>query len=49
LVVVMLTTRSPIACTGLVLTIGAVKVLSLVRAHRVGIPAPLGCASAATS
>jgi CDP-diacylglycerol--glycerol-3-phosphate 3-phosphatidyltransferase len=49
LVVVMLTTRSPIACTVLVLTIGAVKVLSLVRAHRVGIPAPVGCASVATS
>ncbi|MDQ1625142.1 MAG: CDP-diacylglycerol---glycerol-3-phosphate 3-phosphatidyltransferase [Actinomycetota bacterium] len=49
LVVVMLITRSPIACTVLVLAIGTVKVLSLLRAHRVGIPAPVGCASAATS
>ena len=49
LVVVMLTTRSPIACTALVLTISAVKILSLVRAHRVGIPAPVGCASVAAT
>jgi CDP-diacylglycerol---glycerol-3-phosphate 3-phosphatidyltransferase len=44
LVVVMLTTRSPAACTFLVLAISALKIASLVRLHRAGIPAPTGCA-----
>jgi hypothetical protein len=44
--VLMLTTRSPAACTVLVLVIGAVKVASLVRLHRAGVPTLTGCAAA---
>ena len=44
LVLVMLTTRSPAACTVLVLAIIAVKVTSLTRLHRMGVPCPVGCA-----
>jgi CDP-diacylglycerol--glycerol-3-phosphate 3-phosphatidyltransferase len=46
LVVLMLTTRSPAACTVLVLAIGSVKVASLVRLHRAGVPTLTGCAAA---
>ena len=46
LVILMLTTRSPAACTALVLLITVVKVFSLVRLHRSGVPAPVGCAAA---
>ncbi len=49
LVVVMLTTRSPAACTALALVIACVKVLSLVRLHRMGVPAPVGCAAVSSS
>ena len=36
LVILMLTTRSPLACTALALSVTAVKVGSLVRVHRIG-------------
>ena len=49
LIVLMLTTRSPAACTGLVLAISMVKVASLVRLHRAGVPAPIGCAAGSAS
>jgi len=49
LVLLMLTTRSPAACTALVLAITAVKVTSLIRLHRIGVPAPVGCALASAS
>ena len=45
LLVVMLTTRSALACTVLVLGIWAIKVCTLVRLHRVGVPLPTGCAA----
>lgn len=44
LVLVMLTTRSPAASTVLVLAVIAVKVASLTRLHRMGVPVPVGCA-----
>jgi CDP-diacylglycerol---glycerol-3-phosphate 3-phosphatidyltransferase len=49
LILLMLTTGSAAACTVLVLGIIAVKVGSLVRLHRVGVPAPVGCAALATA
>lgn len=49
LVLVMLTTRSPAACIALVLVITGVKVASLTRLHRMGVPAPVGCALASAS
>ena len=49
LVLLMLTTRSPAACTALVLAIIGVKVASLIRLHRMGVPAPVGCALASAS
>jgi len=49
LIVVMLTTRSPAACTALVLAITIVKVASLIRLHRDGVPAPAGCAASNAS
>ena len=49
LILVMLTTRSPAACTALVLVIIGVKVVSLTRLHRMQVPAPVGCAMASTS
>jgi CDP-diacylglycerol--glycerol-3-phosphate 3-phosphatidyltransferase len=45
LVAAMLLTRSPVVCTVLALSVLAVKVGSLVRVHRVGVPAPAGCAA----
>jgi CDP-diacylglycerol--glycerol-3-phosphate 3-phosphatidyltransferase len=45
LVAAMLVTRSPVVCTTLALTVAAVKVGSLVRVHRAGVPAPTGCAA----
>ena len=45
LVAAMLLTRSPVACTALALSVTAVKVGSLVRVHRIGVPAPTGCAA----
>ena len=49
LILVMLTTGSPAACTALVLVIIAVKVVSLTRLHRMQVPAPVGCAMASAS
>jgi CDP-diacylglycerol--glycerol-3-phosphate 3-phosphatidyltransferase len=49
LIVVMLTTRSPAACIALVLVITGVKVASLTRLHRMGVPAPVGCAVVSAS
>jgi CDP-diacylglycerol---glycerol-3-phosphate 3-phosphatidyltransferase len=49
LVLLMLTTRSPAACTALVVAITGVKIASLVRLHRMGVPAPVGCALARAS
>jgi CDP-diacylglycerol---glycerol-3-phosphate 3-phosphatidyltransferase len=49
LVVLMLATGSPAACTGLVIAVIAVKVGSLVRLHRAGVPSPVGCAAPVTS
>jgi CDP-diacylglycerol--glycerol-3-phosphate 3-phosphatidyltransferase len=49
LIGVMLTTRSPAACTALVAVIIGVKVVSLTRLHRMQVPAPVGCAMASTS
>ena len=45
LVAAMLVTRSAVFCTALALTVTAVKVGSLVRVHRAGVPAPTGCAA----
>jgi CDP-diacylglycerol--glycerol-3-phosphate 3-phosphatidyltransferase len=45
LVAAMLVTRSAVFCTALALTVAAVKVGSLVRVHRAGVPAPTGCAA----
>jgi len=45
LVILMLTTRSPLACAIFAIAIAAVKVASLVRLHRVGVPSPVGCAA----
>ncbi len=45
LVILMLTTRSPLACALFAIAIAAVKVASLVRLHRVGVPSPVGCAA----
>jgi len=45
LVVLMLTTRSPVACAVLAVVISTVKVFSLVRVHRAGVPSPVGCAA----
>jgi CDP-diacylglycerol---glycerol-3-phosphate 3-phosphatidyltransferase len=47
LVVVMLTTHSTIACVALVVVIASVKVASLARLFRRGVPAPTGCAAVA--
>ena len=44
LVVAMLTTHSAVLCTAIVAALTAVKVLSLVRLHGRGVPAPVGCA-----
>ena len=49
LILLMLTTRSPAACTVLVLVISGVKVVSLTRLHRMRVPAPVGCAMASAS
>jgi CDP-diacylglycerol---glycerol-3-phosphate 3-phosphatidyltransferase len=49
LVLLMLTTTSPAACTALVVAITAVKLASLIRLHRMGVPAPVGCALASAS
>jgi CDP-diacylglycerol--glycerol-3-phosphate 3-phosphatidyltransferase len=46
LVVLMILTRSPQACTALALAVSLVKVWALVRVHRTGVPAPVGCAAA---
>ncbi len=46
LVVLMLTTGSPLLCTALVVGMIIVKVASLVRLHSRGVPAPVGCAAA---
>jgi CDP-diacylglycerol--glycerol-3-phosphate 3-phosphatidyltransferase len=45
LVILMLTTRSPLACTVFAVAIATVKVASLVRLHRAGVPSPVGCAA----
>jgi CDP-diacylglycerol---glycerol-3-phosphate 3-phosphatidyltransferase len=45
LVILMLTTRSPIACTLFAIAIATVKVASLVRIHKFGVPSPVGCAA----
>ncbi len=45
LVVLMLTTQSAVACTALVLLMLGVKTTALVRVHRRGVPAPVGCAA----
>jgi CDP-diacylglycerol---glycerol-3-phosphate 3-phosphatidyltransferase len=45
LVAAMLVTRSAVFCTALALIVAAVKVGSLVRVHRAGVPAPTGCAA----
>ncbi len=44
LVILMLTTRSPLACALFAIAIATVKVASLVRLHRAGVPSPVGCA-----
>jgi hypothetical protein len=44
LVVLMVTTRSAIACAVLALVITSVKIGSLVHMHRAGLPSPVGCA-----
>jgi len=49
LVLLMLSTRSPAACSALVLVITGVKVASLTRLHRMGVPARVGCAVASAS
>jgi CDP-diacylglycerol--glycerol-3-phosphate 3-phosphatidyltransferase len=49
LILVMLTTRSAAACIALVLVITGVKVVSLTRLHRMGVPAPVGCAMVSAS
>ena len=46
LVVLMLTTRSPVLCTALVVGMIIVKVVSLVGLDARGVPAPVGCAAA---
>lgn len=46
LVVLMLTTGSPVLCTALVVGMIIVKVVSLVGLHARGVPAPVGCAAA---
>jgi hypothetical protein len=43
----MVGTHSPAACTVLASAVTAVKLASLVRVHRAGVPAPVGCAAAA--
>jgi CDP-diacylglycerol---glycerol-3-phosphate 3-phosphatidyltransferase len=45
LVILMLTTRSPLACALFAIAIATVKVASLVRLHRAGVPSPVGCAA----
>jgi CDP-diacylglycerol---glycerol-3-phosphate 3-phosphatidyltransferase len=45
LVVLMLTTRSPLACAVFAVAITTVKVVSLARVHRIGVPSPVGCAA----
>jgi CDP-diacylglycerol--glycerol-3-phosphate 3-phosphatidyltransferase len=47
LVILMILTRSPVVCTVLVLAVSLVKVWALVRVHRAGVPAPVGCAAVA--
>lgn len=47
LVVLMLTTKSPVACIALALGITVVKVASLARLYRAGVPAVTGCAAVA--
>jgi hypothetical protein len=44
-VILMLTTRSPLVCALFAIAIAAVKVASLVRLHRAGVPSPVGCAA----
>jgi CDP-diacylglycerol---glycerol-3-phosphate 3-phosphatidyltransferase len=46
LVILMLTSKSPIACSLFAIAITAVKAASLVRLHRAGVPSPVGCAAA---
>lgn len=45
LIVLMLTTHSVAACLALALAITAIKIGSLVRLHRRGVPSPVGCAA----
>jgi CDP-diacylglycerol--glycerol-3-phosphate 3-phosphatidyltransferase len=45
LVILMLATRSPLACGLFAIAIATVKVASLVRLHRTGVPSPVGCAT----
>jgi CDP-diacylglycerol--glycerol-3-phosphate 3-phosphatidyltransferase len=45
LVFLMLATRSPLACSVFAIAIAIVKVASLVRLHRTGVPSPTGCAA----
>lgn len=45
LVILMLTTRSPLGCALFAIAITAVKVASLARVHRAGVPSPTGCAA----
>jgi CDP-diacylglycerol--glycerol-3-phosphate 3-phosphatidyltransferase len=47
LVALMLITRSPAACLVLALGISVVKVASLARLYRAGVPTPTGCAAVA--
>jgi len=49
LILVMLATGSTTACTALVLVIIGVKVASLARLHRTGVPSPVGCAAVSAS
>jgi CDP-diacylglycerol--glycerol-3-phosphate 3-phosphatidyltransferase len=45
LVFLMLTTRSAILCTVFATAAATVKVGSLIRVHRAGVPSPVGCAA----
>jgi CDP-diacylglycerol--glycerol-3-phosphate 3-phosphatidyltransferase len=45
LLVLMLATHSAAACLALAVAITAVKIVSLVRLHRAGVPSPVGCAA----
>ena len=45
LLLIMLTTHSAVLCTVLVVAVTGIKVASLVRLHRRGVPVPVGCAA----